>query len=757
MMLNVGHGAVRNCNGVSRRELMPQTAQYMDRCALIRSMTSPSGGHSPIPMMTGFPGDRTAHGAVITKLKGFTKAMPPYVHIGPRLGVNGGNLGAPYNPAEVPDATGKQVKVPDFSLTADISADRFLQRRELLSSIDRLRRDLQASDSVEKMTSFYQMAVDMLTSTRVREAFDLSFEKDALRNRYGANHFGQSCLMARRLVEAGTRFVQTNWYSGPAWHGWDVHGADLGGMERMEQHLCPRLDQGLTALLQDLEDRGMLKTTLVVVTGEFGWTPKINKYAARDHWPRCFSLLMAGGGVPGGTVVGASDNHGALPAGPPGESDRIRGHAVPTAGYRHDSRSAHPHVHQRFAAGWRVGVSLHFGKLGRIWVRSLKVVFRSAKERCFRNNRVNLSWRKLPACDGRTASWKLTPRCFRGAKGDFLGSALTVAMMAVFSVIVATDEPAEDNSADSFQPKLRIASSSYRRSERQPKVYFYDHDGGSRGKIAGTIETGNKERDSHAVLSADGDYCAFAHELENQVSQIFFWDAIGKKLVTLPTVNDSPNSQLCRTLSSDGTLLAFAAWSRPGSNQRWDILLYNVAAEQFVSLPRLNTQAYDERMPALSGDGKLLAFTSNSPDGVGSVDIYLYDVKTSTVIELPAVNSPNRNVEPTLSQTGRWVAFSSDRSGGLGGRDIYVYDRASAAFVDLPGLNSVAHEQSPFISADGRYIVFVSERISGEGERDIFLYDRQADKLLPTPALNAKSEDFDPSVVVLKPLAPRDP
>ena len=299
--------------GVRFSELLPMTAKLMDRCALIRSMTSPSGGHSPIPMMTGFVGDRTSHGAVITKLKGTEKGMPPYVHVGPRLGVGGGSLGAPFNPAEVPDPTGKTVSLPHFSLSADISADRFLQRRQLLSSVDRARSDLEKTRPVERMSAYYRTAVDMLTSTRVRDAFDLKLEADAIRNRYGANHFGQACIMARRLVEAGTRFVQVNWYDGPAWHGWDVHGADIGGMERMEQHLCPRLDQGLSALLADLEDRGMLNSTLVVVVGEFGRTPKVNKYAARDHWPRCFSALLAGGGVPGGVVVGASDKHGASP------------------------------------------------------------------------------------------------------------------------------------------------------------------------------------------------------------------------------------------------------------------------------------------------------------------------------------------------------------------------------------------------------------------------------------------------------------
>jgi hypothetical protein len=158
-----------NVPGVQISELMPMTARILDRVAIIRSMTSPSGGHSPIPMMTAFPGERTSHGAVLTKLKGFTKAMPPYVHIGPRLGVGGGDLGSPYNPAEVPIPGGKKVEMPQFSLSANISVDRFRQRQELLSSIDRVRADLSGNLSVEKMNSFYRLAVDMLTSSKVRK------------------------------------------------------------------------------------------------------------------------------------------------------------------------------------------------------------------------------------------------------------------------------------------------------------------------------------------------------------------------------------------------------------------------------------------------------------------------------------------------------------------------------------------------------------------------------------------------------------
>lgn len=309
------YGAVRtNVPGTMVSELLPMLSRHMDKCALIRSMSHSTDAHAPIPMLTGFNGETTSYGAVVSKLKGFARSMPPYVHVGSRLGVGGGRLGAPHFPVEIADPSGTRVELPQFALAADIRADRFSQRQQLLASVDRLRARLQSSETVERMDECYRRAIDILTSSRVREAFDLSRERAELRERYGANFFGQSCLLARRLVEAGTRFVQVKWYDSIAFDAWDVHGADLGGMVRMEQHLCPRLDQGLTALLDDLHERRLLGSTLVVVGGEFGRTPRINRFGARDHHPYCFTYLLAGGGVPGGAVIGASDRTGNRPA-----------------------------------------------------------------------------------------------------------------------------------------------------------------------------------------------------------------------------------------------------------------------------------------------------------------------------------------------------------------------------------------------------------------------------------------------------------
>ncbi|MDA1015225.1 MAG: DUF1501 domain-containing protein [Planctomycetota bacterium] len=311
-------------SGVRISELLPMLAQRMEKYAVIRSMTHKNSGHGSTAMLTGFDNKLEAFGAVVSKLQAADRAMPPYVHVGSTPGdgsqvtsnidrVGGGTLGSAYGPIAVRDPSGKKVVLPNFSLSADITADRFQQRQALLDVVEKSRRELDRSPVVAQMDTYYRRAIEMLTSTRVRDAFDLNKEQPRLRMQYGANFFGQACLMARRLVEAGTRYVQIKWYDVVAFDAWDCHGAELPGMMRMEQQLCPRLDQGLAALLDDLDDRGLLDSTLIVVAGEFGRTPKINKSGARDHWPHCFSALMAGGGIPGGTIVGGSDKKGAYP------------------------------------------------------------------------------------------------------------------------------------------------------------------------------------------------------------------------------------------------------------------------------------------------------------------------------------------------------------------------------------------------------------------------------------------------------------
>jgi hypothetical protein len=302
--------------GVHFCELLPMLARRMDRCALIRSLTGTSGNHTAVPILTGSMTNKVTCGAVVTKLKGRAGDLPPYVHVGGKLfnspGVGGNTLGAAYDPVEIPNPLATAANLPQFTLNAEVPAARFLQRTALLSAVDKARADLALSRSVDKMDLFYHRAADLLTSPKVRDAFDLSKEKPSVRERYGANFFGQSALMARRLVEAGTGFVQVKWYD---WDGaWDIHGFNSTGIERMEQELCPRLDQGLSALLDDLRERGLFDSTLVVAVGEMGRTPKVNYWGGRDHWGPCLPVLLAGAGIPGGAVVGRSDANGAYPA-----------------------------------------------------------------------------------------------------------------------------------------------------------------------------------------------------------------------------------------------------------------------------------------------------------------------------------------------------------------------------------------------------------------------------------------------------------
>jgi hypothetical protein len=298
-------------------EMLPELARQANKFALVRSLHHTNSLHQPWPMMTGNMQHRVAHGATVSFLnRNAELAMPGYVHVGPRLSVGAASLGRSAEPLEIADPLTVAGSLDEFTLSHDVAPDRLDDRQFLLRSIDGLRRMADGSSAVRAQDASYRRAMEMLTSTRVRDAFDLSREPEPLRDRYGANRFGQSCLLARRLVEAGTRFVQIVWYDREDGFavGWDVHGDDLAGLVRMEQQLCPRFDQGLSALLADLEARGLLASTLVCAAGEFGRTPNISKLGGRDHWPYCFSALLAGAGVPGGAVVGASDARGAFPA-----------------------------------------------------------------------------------------------------------------------------------------------------------------------------------------------------------------------------------------------------------------------------------------------------------------------------------------------------------------------------------------------------------------------------------------------------------
>lgn len=331
--------------------------------------------------------------------------------------------------------------------------------------------------------------------------------------------------------------------------------------------------------------------------------------------------------------------------------------------------------------------------------------------------------------------------------------------LAVFGVSALSLLQHDRSQAQDAKPtKLLIAFASTRErwDPPYPKIHFYEHDGVSQGKLLESIDTiskgvNNSRADMHPSLSDDGRYCTFASQIGiANGGQTEIWDRKDKKLLDLPGLHGLLKThQMGATQSGDGGLIAFSAWAWPGRSVRWNVLLYDTATKKTIDVPKLNHEAFDQRMPALSADGRYVAYASNAKPGVGLTDIYLYDVKEKAVIGLPEMNSKSADLQPALSGDGRLIAFASDRPGGAGNRDIYLYDRVDSKFLPLSGVNSPAAEQSPSLSADGRYLAFVSERISGAGERDIYLYDRQTQKLLPTPGLNSKQDDFDPCVIVL--------
>jgi len=212
---------------------------------------------------------------------------------------------APFSINADPSDPGFEVR--DMVPALDLDANRLQNRSELLATVDRFQRskEAQANHQLKSLNAFRDKAHSLMTSPAARRAFDIQSESSALRDAYGRHSLGQSCLMARRLVEAGVRCVFVNHID------WDTH---LNNFQNLRRDLLPPLDSAMSTLFQDLSDRGMLENTLVLVTGEFGRTPRINDKAGRDHWGPCFTAMIGGGGLAGGRVVGASDEHAAKPA-----------------------------------------------------------------------------------------------------------------------------------------------------------------------------------------------------------------------------------------------------------------------------------------------------------------------------------------------------------------------------------------------------------------------------------------------------------
>lgn len=331
-----------NVPGIQISEIFPRLAGMMDKVSLVRSIYHQATAVHDTGyqmMQTGRlfgPGLEHPHyGSVLSYMKGPNGDAPPYVLLPKPIGATGGNLphghtsgylGKTYDPFILnADPNSPNFSVPDLLPPEYITSVRSERRRSLRKSIEGNLESFEASADAKLLDANFQQAYSIMSSARTREAFDLKLEKETVRDRYGRTRFGQSCLMARRLVEAGVRLVTVNMFETVFNEvTWDIHGSSpFTSIEGMKKEVAPNFDKAYTALIEDLYLRGMLQNTMVLAFGEFGRTPKVNPAGGRDHHPGVWTSLFAGGPFKGGTVVGESDEIGGSPKTRPVNSAEI--------------------------------------------------------------------------------------------------------------------------------------------------------------------------------------------------------------------------------------------------------------------------------------------------------------------------------------------------------------------------------------------------------------------------------------------------
>ena len=325
-------------------EIFPRHAEHADKFSLVRSCYHTAAavhdtGHQMMQTGRLFTGGiNTPHaGCALAYLRGRRSDLPAHIVLPEPMGPTGGNLphgqdagflGKAYDPfALMTDPSKPKFKVPDLLPPPEIGEARLARRRKMRAIVDETVGNFEASDNARLLDSNFEAAFRMMTSPKAREAFDLSKEPTKLREKYGMNRFGQCCLLARRLIEAGVRFVTVNTFLTVFNEiTWDIHGSSpFTSIEGMKNVVAPMYDQAYAALLDDLHQRGMLEETLVCTLAEFGRTPRVNPAGGRDHWPQCWTVYFAGGGIQGGRVVGRSDPIGGVPAERPVEPAEVVG------------------------------------------------------------------------------------------------------------------------------------------------------------------------------------------------------------------------------------------------------------------------------------------------------------------------------------------------------------------------------------------------------------------------------------------------
>ncbi|NNE90642.1 MAG: DUF1501 domain-containing protein [Verrucomicrobiales bacterium] len=350
-----------NSPDIDISEILPMHAKVADKFSLVRSCHHEGAavhdaGWQMLQTGRRFTGGvHTPHaGAVTAYLMGRKTDLPPFVVLPELMGRGGGNLpngqaggflGKAHDPFELSaDPSKPDFKVPDLLPPDQIGASRLMRRRTMRDLVDQTVKDFEASEDARLLDENFEAAFRMMTSEQARSAFDLSKEPDSVRERYGMNRVGQCFLLARRLVENGVRFVTVNTFLTVFNQlSWDIHGSKpFISVTQMKEQVAPMYDQAYSALLEDLEQRGMLENTLVTGLCEFGRTPKVNPAGGRDHWPQCFTCSFAGGGVQGGQVVGKSDPIGGFPADRPVGPADIVATIFKSLGFDHESHLPGP-------------------------------------------------------------------------------------------------------------------------------------------------------------------------------------------------------------------------------------------------------------------------------------------------------------------------------------------------------------------------------------------------------------------------------
>ena len=321
-----------NVPGIEVSENFPRMAKLADKYSLVRSVYHTAAavhdtGHQMMQTGRLFQGgiEYPNIGCVVNKLRGPKGDVPAHVLLPRPIGNTGGNmphgqnagfLGKRYDPFVLnADPSDPNFKVPDMLPPDYLSALRVDRRRNWRAMVDKTVSMFETSQDARLFDSSFQQAYTLMSSEKARNAFELNKEPESVRNKYGMNRFGQSCLLARRLIEAGVRYVTANMFETVFDEiTWDIHGSKpFSPISCYRDLVGPMFDMAYSSLLEDLSQRGLLSSTMVVATGEFGRTPKVNPAGGRDHWPQCWTMLMAGGPFKGGTVIGSSDDIGAAP------------------------------------------------------------------------------------------------------------------------------------------------------------------------------------------------------------------------------------------------------------------------------------------------------------------------------------------------------------------------------------------------------------------------------------------------------------